>query len=207
MTEAEARDWLVEALAVPRETMARLDAFVADLRVEAVRQNLIAASTAEHIWSRHIVDSAQLVPLARFGSWLDLGSGAGFPGLIVASLREAPTMLIEARRKRAQFLTRAVELMDLAATTVIHARAETVTHPTFQTISARAFAPLTDLFSVGQRFAGAETRWILPKGRNAQAELDIARRTWQGDFRIYSSITDPESAIIIAERVRPRTKR
>ena len=80
MTEAEAQEWLRDVLAVPRETLDRMEAFVAYLRAASIGQNLIAASTIDRIWSRHIADSAQLVPLCRPGSWIDLGSGAGFPG-------------------------------------------------------------------------------------------------------------------------------
>lgn len=208
MTETEAGEWLLEKLAVPRETMDRLTVFVTFLLSESTKQNLISASTEHAVWVRHIVDSAQLVPLAPAGSWIDLGSGAGFPGLLAAILRDETTTLVESRRKRVEFLRSAVELLDIATTTtVIHARAETIAATPFATISARAFAPLDALFAIGQRFAGPETRWILPKGRSAQAELATAQRTWQGDFRIHPSITDPDSAIIVAERVRPRTQR
>ena len=208
MNEIEAQAWLSERVDVPRGTLKRLDCFIRYLRAEAARQNLVASSTLDTIWSRHIVDSVQLIPLATTGSWIDLGSGAGFPGLIVAALRPYPTLLVESRRKRVAFLTGAIDLLDISAhTTVIHARAETMLPTHFATISARAFASLDTIFMIGARFAGPHTRWILPKGRNAQAELVAARQKWQGDFRIHASITDPDSAIIVAERVRPRTKR
>ncbi len=208
MTEVDARDWLGSAIDVPRETLDLITRFLDFLRCEAARHNLIAASTINHLWSRHVVDSAQLVPLAAAGPWIDLGSGAGFPGLIAAVLRPEPTTLVESRRKRAEFLRASADLLNIAArASIIQGRAETIDPAPYATISARAFAPLDALFTVGQRFVGPDTRWILPKGRGAQAELDMARRTWQGDFRIHPSITDPDSAIIVAERVRPRTKR
>ena len=207
MTEDEAQSWLIDELRVSRETMLGLGAFVAHLRNESISQNLIAASTIDAVWARHVADSAQLVPLGGTGTWIDLGSGAGFPGLIVAALRNDRTTLVEMRRKRVEFLLGAIELLRLPATTVIQARAETLPPAAFVTISARAVAPLATLFAIGQRFAGPDTRWVLPKGRSAAAELDTARRTWQGDFRIHPSITDPDSAIIVAERVRPRKRR
>ena len=208
MTEQDARDWLVTTFSVPRETLDRIDRFISHLRLESAAQNLVAASTLESVWNRHIVDSAQLVSLAEDGNWIDLGSGAGFPGLIAAILRDEETVLVESRRKRVGFMRESIEILGLARnTSVIHARAETIAPRAFSTISARAFAPLDALFATGLRFAGPSTRWILPKGRGAQAELDTARRTWQGEFRIHPSITDPDSAIIVAERVRPRTKR
>ena len=208
MTEADARAWFAGSFAVPRETFDQLDGFVEHLRRAAEEQNLIAASTRDTIWSRHIVDSAQLVPLGATGSWIDLGSGAGFPGLIAAILRSESTCLVESRRKRVAFLSDALDILGVTErTTILHARAETIPPSPFATISARAFAPLDRLFAIGQRFAGPQTRWVLPKGRGAKAELDAARQTWQGEFRIHPSITDPDSAIIVAERVRPRTKR
>lgn len=209
MTEEEARAWLGDRSDVPRETFERLDRFVALLTAECHSQNLIAASTIDVVWSRHIVDSAQLVPLAKDnGPWLDLGTGAGFPGLIVALLGSRPVVLVESRRKRAEFLQRAVALLAIGdRCTVAAARAEAVPARSFATISARAFAPLDRLIDIGLRFADDETRWLLPKGRNAQAELATARRTWQGSFRIEPSITDPESAIIVAEQVGRREQR
>lgn len=207
MNEEEARAWVESTLAVPRETMERLDAFVDFLLEEASRQNLIASSTFSTIWSRHIVDSAQLVPLAADapeGSWLDLGSGAGFPGLIVAALLERPVILIESRRKRVEFLTAAASVLDLRRTRIEHRRVEQVPTQKVAVISARAFAPLDRLFEAAARFSHSETLWLLPKGRNAQSELAMAQETWQGVFHVKQSVTDPESSIIMAHGIRGR---
>jgi len=107
MTEEEARDWL-SARNVPRETLDSIGRFLAFLKVEASQQNLIAASTIGSLWARHVVDSAQLLEHAgSWASWLDLGSGAGFPGLIVALLGEGRVTLIESRAKRVAFLREA----------------------------------------------------------------------------------------------------
>jgi 16S rRNA (guanine527-N7)-methyltransferase len=118
MTEAEAQDWLREHLHVSRETIDRLESFVGFLKRESVSQNLIAASTLDTIWSRHIVDSAQLLthlpndqysgPKPSGGAWLDLGSGAGFPGIVAALLTDIPVTLVESRAKRIEYLERAV---------------------------------------------------------------------------------------------------
>ena len=207
MTEDEAR----AVLDVPRETMHRLEQFVDVLRAENSRQNLVSSSSMEHVWSRHILDSAQLMRFAPEGnaSWLDLGSGPGFPGLIIATLQDRPITLVESRKLRAEFLQRAAASLGVEdRTTVICARIEKVPTEDFGVITARAFAPLQRLLALAERFAAPETRWILPKGRNAQSELEAAESMWQGDFRLEASLTDADAKVIIAEGVRrkPRGK-
>ncbi|WP_157215082.1 16S rRNA (guanine(527)-N(7))-methyltransferase RsmG [Flavisphingomonas formosensis] len=207
MTEEDARDWLNAALDVPRGTLDRIKAFLTLLKEEGSRQNLISASTLDHVWARHVVDSAQLIPLAeeRSGDWLDLGSGAGFPGLIIGALTQRQVTLVESRRKRCAFLEAAIETLGVGDRVSLRsARVETLPSTAFSVISARAFAPLDRLLDVAQRFSTAETLWLLPKGRNAPNELDAARTSWQGDFRIAPSITDPDSAILILSDVRRR---
>lgn len=203
MTEAEAREWL--AARVPRETVERLEQLVALVREEAAHQNLVAASTLDTIWNRHIVDSAQLMALAPTnGRWVDLGSGAGFPGLVIGLLGRHEVVLAEARAKRVAFLRTALTRLRLdGRVTVAAGRIETLPESAFQVVSARAYAPLDRLFLTSQHLASPDTRWVLPKGRGAQAELDAARRSWQGEFRIVPSITDPDAAIIVAKHVRP----
>jgi 16S rRNA (guanine527-N7)-methyltransferase len=208
MTEDEARAWLAEQLAVPRETMDRLSRFIALLRAEADKQNLIAASTFDSIWSRHIVDSAQLLPLVgrAAGSWLDLGSGAGFPGLVVALLGRFDVTLVESRRKRTDFLTEVVRELDIAGATVAASRAETLPPKKFDVISARAFAPLDRLLALAHRFAPSAAAKSCPDRRSAASELEAVRGSWQGMFRIEPSVTDPEAAIIVATGVQPKPK-
>jgi len=204
MTEEAARRILTNQFDVSRETLVRISAFVDLLRAENERQNLISQTTSEHIWSRHVLDSAQLL---RFmpqcaGTWLDLGTGAGFPGLIIAAMNPIQVTMIESRRLRVDFLQRAAETLGLPGSTqILCERVERLDLPHQDVISARAFAPLERLFDLAQRFAASETRWVLPKGRNAQSELDAARASWQGMFHVEPSLTDPEAGIIIAERV------
>jgi len=201
MDEEEAKEYLD----VPRETLERLDAFVALLRSDSERQNLVSKASLEEVWTRHIADSAQLVQLAPEGArtWLDLGTGAGFPGLIVALLTSGKTTLVESRKLRVNFLQRAAELLGIAdRTNILCSRVENVPPAHFDVISARAFAPLDRLLTLGQRFAAPETRWVLPKGRNAKTELEAAESLWQGKFRLEPSLTDAEAQIIVAEQVR-----
>lgn len=210
MSEEEARVWLRTHLDVPRETFARLERFISLLIAEAARQNLIAASTMSSIWSRHIADSAQLLIFADrpVRSWLDLGSGAGFPGLIVAALSEARVTLVDSRKKRVAFLAEAAGVLGVEERVTLRcARVETMPDGHYDAISARAFAPLDRLLSVANRFARPDTIWLLPKGRSAASELEAARSSWQGAFRIEPSVTDPEAAIIVATEVQPRGNR
>lgn len=208
MTEDDART----ALDVPRETLERLAAFAEVLRAENERQNLVSRASVDQLWARHIYDSAQLlrfVPAAA-ATWLDLGTGAGFPGLVAAALHPARFTLLEARRLRVEFLTRAAEILGVADhVEVLLAKVEAAPERKYDVISARAFAPLDKLLALGERFSTDDTLWLLPKGRNAKSELDAARASWQGDFRLEPSLTDSDAQIIVARGVRrkPRGKR
>jgi len=207
MDESEARAWVQRACNVPRETMDRLDAFADLLRTENERQNLVSRGTLEQLWLRHIADSAQLLRFAPpAASWIDLGTGAGFPGLIAAALHEGPVTLVEERRLRVDFLQRAAALMGLRIE-ILHAKAERVPPRPFDVISARAFAPLEKLLSLGTAFSTQKSLWLLPKGRNAEAELAALDASWQGDFRLEPSVTDATAHIIVAEGVRKQPGR
>ena len=146
MTEQEAALWLESELGVSRETMDALKTFVAFLKREASSQNLISASTLDHIWARHIVDSAQLLQFLDHAPadtrWLDLGSGAGFPGLIIALLTDYNVTLVESRARRIDYLQRAVEMLDLTHRVHVAGVAlERLETAPYSVISARAFAP------------------------------------------------------------------
>lgn len=201
MTEEEAKGWLESEMSVSRETFERLESFIAFLRREMVSQNLISASTVDSIWARHIVDSAQLLPLAQVdqsGGWIDLGSGAGFPGLVVAILSDWQVTLVESRARRIDYLQRAIALLDLEDRVRIEGRAlERVETAPFSVISARAFAPMPRLLTLASRFSTDKTRWLLPKGRNAAKELEEIQPLWHSDFNIIPSITDDEAGILV----------
>lgn len=202
MTEDEARAWIRDRYGVSRET--RLAAFVDMLRDEAGRQNLIAPSTLEQVWARHIVDSAQLLAHAPDnGVWLDIGSGAGLPGLVVGLLRDAPAELVEPRKLRTDFLSRVAMELGLDNVAVRTDKIER-TKGAAAVISARAVAQLPDLFRIAAHRSTSSTVWVLPKGRNAQSEVAEARRKWHGSFHVEPSITAPDSLIVVAKGVRPR---
>ena len=190
---------------VPRETIGRLERYGALLREENTRQNLISDSTLDQLWERHILDSAQLVRFqTRPGaSWVDIGSGAGLPGLVIALLTSGPVTLIEPRRLRAEFLARVIESLGLTNTTIHCSRAEKV-EGRFEMITARAVAPLEKFLELSTHLSTGNTCWVLPKGRNAQSELAEARRNWQCEAEIVPSRTDPDSGILVLRDVRRR---
>lgn len=205
-SEDDARRWLGVRLTVPRETLDRLDAFVALLHAENARQNLVSSSTLDQVWRRHIADSAQLLlhsPEVAGARWLDVGTGAGFPGLVIAALSSHDVTMVEPRKLRAEFLKRAAHLLAVTPI-VLTAKVQQLPPCRFDVISARAVAALTDLIGLAAPFSTEKTRLIFAKGRNAQSELEAAQRAWQGEFRSEPSLTDPEARIVIVERLRGR---
>ena len=193
---------------VPRETQALLKRYCALLREENIRQNLISASTIESLWDRHILDSAQLVRFETHpgASWLDIGSGAGLPGIVIAALISGPITLVEPRRLRADFLTRTVRSLGLHNATVQCAKAEKV-EGRFEMITARAVAPFAKLLEMSTHLSTRNTCWVLPKGRNAQSELAAARQNWHCEAEIVPSRTDPDSGILVLRDVKRRGSR
>lgn len=207
MTEEEARQWVRERFGVSRETM--LERFGVILVAEAEHQNLIARSTLDALWSRHLTDSAQLVPLAENaadGVWLDVGSGAGLPGLVVALLTDRPIVLVEPRAKRVQFLRDAATQLGIAdRVTVIGSKVESYRPAApVAVVSARAVAELSTLLLSTVHSTDSSTVWLLPKGRSAQSEVDAARAKWQGRFHVEPSITQPDSGIVVATQIGAR---
>lgn len=187
--------------------MAALDQYVELLLEGAAQQNLIAASTFGQVWERHIVDSWQLAALAPSGSWLDIGSGAGLPGIVIGIATGSPVMLVEPRAKRAEFLRATVSQLGLDHVTVTQSRIEQLRHCAADIVCARALAPLDRVFAMAAHLTDRQTTWVLPKGRGAIDELATARATWQGDFRLVPSRTDSHAAIVVARDVRRRSPR
>lgn len=197
MTEDEARLWLRDNADVSRETLGQIERFVQILIAENDRQNLIAPASIDHIWARHIVDSAQLAFARRRGLWIDIGSGAGLPGLVIAMMRDAPMLLVEPRRKRADFLVATADALGLKNVTVVQSDVRKVkAHASV--ISARALAATAAIFDMAEHLSRPETQWVLPKGRNALNELESARDAWQGVFEVKPSVTETGSMIIVA---------
>ncbi|MGV3731076.1 MAG: 16S rRNA (guanine(527)-N(7))-methyltransferase RsmG [Sphingopyxis sp.] len=208
--ERAARGWLTQAFAPSTEQWAQLERFAAMLVAENDRQNLIAASTIPMIWVRHIADSAQLLAFdtpKSEGLWIDLGSGPGLPGLVVAILSGRPMLLVESRRRRCDFLRAVMTELALHHIEVAEAPLERVATRPAATISARAFAPLDRLVNLSARFSTESTRWLLPKGRNAVKELALLPEAWQRMFHVEQSRTDVESGILVGTgRIAPKKR-
>lgn len=207
MTEEDARAWLVERLDVSRETIDQLYAYEALVRAGQETQNLISASTLPIFWSRHILDSAQLILHAIPGSWLDIGSGAGIPGMITAIITGAPTILVEPRAKRADFLLESASSLRLRNVRVAASSIGNLAPEAVDNITARAVAALPALIEMAAPFAHKETIWVLPKGKSAQSELASLPRAWQGVWEVHASVTDPDSKILIGRDIKVKSKR
>ena len=205
MTEEGARNHIAERFDASKLVM--LDRYREILIAANDGQNLIAPSTVPTIWSRHLLDSAQLLDHAPsdWDHWIDIGSGAGLPGIVVAILSARHMTLIEPRRLRAEFLARCCDALGLARVRILQTRAETAdaAHPA-DVVSARAVAKLGALFSASRRFSDRSTIFILPKGESAKSEVAEAQRSWQGEFHVEHSIVDPKSGIVVATGIAPR---
>ena len=201
-----------EVFKVPRETIHRLVRYADLLAHWQKSTNLVAPSTLPLLWSRHFADSAQirgLAPEARL--WLDLGSGAGFPGLIVAILQAGkPNFrmhLVESNRKKCAFLAEVAR--ETKAPVDIHAMrieelAESAQSLKPDVVSARALAPAPRLFELASPFFGPGTRGLFLKGREAEAELEAARAAWEFTSRLHPSLTSSSSHIVEVTALRPR---
>lgn len=186
---------------VSRETESLLHALVALLRKWNPAINLVAKSTIDDAWSRHILDSAQLYTLGQpSGHWVDLGSGGGFPGLVIACLAKGQgdplrLTLIESDQRKATFLRQAVRELDLPAT-ILCQRIEQAEPQSADTLSARALADLPALLHFAKRHLAETGIALFPKGARWQQEVDMARKDWHFDLTAHPSATDPAGAIL-----------
>jgi 16S rRNA (guanine527-N7)-methyltransferase len=195
---------------VSRETVARLDRFVAVLLDWQSRVNLIAPSTAPHLWTRHIADSLQLLALApQARVWADLGSGAGFPGLVIAcALAERPgacVHLVESNAKKAAFLQAAARQASVPA--VVHGMRVVdfvATAPPVEVVTARALAPLSDLLTMAYPMFKKGAVGLFPKGQKVDVELTEAAKWWNIEATLAVSRTDPNARIVVVRSARRR---
>jgi 16S rRNA (guanine527-N7)-methyltransferase len=189
-------------LNVSRETFEKLELLERELRRWQAIKNLVGPATLDQIWDRHIVDSLQLLDLAPdAGTWLDLGAGAGFPGLVLAiagAERGLRVHLVESNSRKCAFLRHIARLTGAPAK-VHEARLETVV-PGFvgkaDVVSARALASLPMLLDWTEPLLKAGTMGLFPKGRDAEIELTEARKKWTFEAEILPSLTDPEARIL-----------
>jgi len=192
---------------VSRETMESLGAFAKSIEKWSRKINLVSHTTLQEIWTRHIVDSAQLVASAPgpIGRWADLGAGGGLPGIVVAILlkqKSADTqfVLVESDKRKAAFLKMMRDEHGLNAQ-IFSDRIEHTEPLVADVVSARALAPLDSLLAYVSRHIGADGVAILPKGRNFRAELDQAKRTWQFELEITNSTANQDARILRISRL------
>jgi 16S rRNA (guanine527-N7)-methyltransferase len=196
---------------VSRETIARLDRFVAELLVWQAKINLIAPSTVLKLWTRHIADSLQLLALApQAKTWVDFGSGAGFPGLVLAcALAETPgarVHLVESNARKAVFLREAARAVGAPA--VVHPVriGDFVDNPpeTVEIVTARALAPLVELLSAAYPLLTNGAQGLFPKGQDVDAELTEAAKCWSIKASLVPSLTDPKARIVHVTGISPK---
>lgn len=190
------------AQSCPQDAMLRFDCLIAALRVENQIQNLVAKNSLLFSWQRHVADSLQILDHVPRGTsnCLDLGSGAGFPGLVLAIARTSMEVhLVESRRLRTVWLERMVSELELSNARVHGSTVANV--PTFeaQLITARAFAPLPKLLGSAARFSTERTVWVLPKGRSAAQEVTGLPKELRSMFHVKPSRTDTGSGIVVGQ--------
>lgn len=205
------REAALALVPVSRETLARLDRFVAALLTWQRRINLIAPATVAELWTRHVADSLQLVALAPTARvWLDLGSGGGFPGVAIAcALAKTPgarVHLVESNGKKAAFLREAVRVSGAPA--IVHqGRIEHMIEridDRIELVTARALAPLDDLLALSEPWLKTGGQALFPKGQDVGAELTKASRYWSIDAALIPSKTDPRGRILSVARAERR---
>ena len=203
-----------EAFKVPRETIHRLVCYAEILNEWQARQNLVSAATLPHVWNRHFADSAQILRLApNANTWLDLGAGAGFPGLVIAILQanhaNFRVHLVESTAKKCAFLAEVASATSAPAE--IHCMrieelGRTATSLEPEIITARALAPLPRLLGLAAPWFRPGVRGLLLKGCDVRQEIDAAKRRYDFTYELHRSMTAVDSSIIEISKVSKRKK-
>ncbi|WP_265587457.1 16S rRNA (guanine(527)-N(7))-methyltransferase RsmG [Sphingomicrobium arenosum] len=192
---------------VSRETSDKIAAFEAMLLEANQTQNLISKATEADLFERHILDGAQLVRQdpRREASWVDIGSGPGLPGIVLALLHKGPVTLVEPRSLRVAFLHGVITALDISNATVVGGKASAA-EGRFEVITGRAVASLTKFIDLSHHLSTEKTRWVLPKGKKALEELEEARRFWHLDVRVEESLTDADARILIVDKAQRKRR-
>ncbi len=190
---------------VSDDTLARLAAYMEVLGKWQRRINLVGRRTVADAWRRHVLDSAQLLPLlpANAGTVLDMGSGAGFPGLVLAVMGTAPVRLVEANGRKCAFLREVVRATEASAI-VQNCRIEDLEPFAADVVTARALAPLEKLIAHARPFLAGGGLCLFLKGRMAQRELTESSKNWMMTVTRIDSISDPSGVILKLEDISPR---
>lgn len=187
---------------VSGETLTRLEAYADLLKRWSARINLVGSNTLPDLWRRHFLDSAQLLPLIRETArgLIDLGSGAGFPGLVLAIFGVPGVELVEADARKCAFLHEAARIAD-APVTIHNTRIETVPAHPVDVVTARGCAPLDRLFVLAERFIAPQTVCLFLKGERAAEELTASRGAWTMTASLHPSRSDSRGVIISLEQI------
>ncbi|WP_375260289.1 16S rRNA (guanine(527)-N(7))-methyltransferase RsmG [Palleronia sp.] len=189
-------------MSVSRETEARCARLAALVRRWNPRINLVSKSSLEDLETRHIADSLAVASsVSDVRTWVDLGSGGGFPGLVVSICKpDAQVTLVESDQRKAVFLRRASSELGLNVA-VRASRIEEVPPLLPDAISARALAPLDRLLALAVPHGRADTRYVFPKGARYREEIEAARKNWRFDIDVQPSKTDKEAVILVMENI------
>ena len=182
------------------EGLERLERFIELLRQENECQNLVSSASLEFVWQRHIADGVQLLDHVprETSPWIDLGSGAGLPGLVLALARpDMKISLVESRKKRIEWLEHIKSQFRLVNCKIFGSRLENVESFENAVITARAFAPLGKLLDLSARFSTRSTVWLLPKGRSGAQELSEQSAKVRTMFHVEQSVTDADAGILV----------
>ena len=204
MSQVSPETW--QRLGVSRESVVRLEILVAVTLTWQSRINLIAPSTVPEIWTRHILDSAQLLPFIHknTSAIADLGSGGGFPSLVLAAIQPAPVYMFESNAKKSAFLAEALRKMGVKGfvhTQRLEQRKPLKDLPQVQFVTARAFAPLRELLGYAEPFFAKEATGLFHKGQDVDAELTEAAKSWNITAQKHSSLTDSQAVILEVKEI------
>lgn len=188
---------------VSRETLARLRTYEALLRKWQPAINLVSKSSLDDLWRRHFLDSAQLLRFVPPGArtLVDLGSGAGFPGLVLAALGMPGVHLVDSDARKCAFLREAARSLGVSVD-IHHGRIEEAAPFIADLVTARALAPLSDLLDLGERFIGPHTICLFLKGKGVDEELTGVREKWNMTITREISASDPSGTILRLEHIR-----
>ena len=197
-----------EIIPVSRETLARLEAYAELLTRWSARINLVGRDTIADLWRRHILDSAQLRPFVpdRARNMIDLGSGAGLPGLGLASLGVPGVELVEADSRNCAFLREAARITE-APVTLRPCRIETVSSHPVDVVTARACAPLDRLLGLAEPFLAPDSACLFLKGERVGEELTLARKRWTMTPSLHQSRSDPRGVVLRLQQVAREPRR
>ena len=195
---------IIEKYNVSRETISLLKAYEASLIEWQNKFNLVSNTTLEDAWNRHFVDSLQLLPLIPDDAKLlyDFGSGAGFPGMVLATALKNKTpylkfKLVESIKKKTLYLNFVKDKLGLNNVEIINDRIENLPIEKADVITSRAMCSLTELLNYAYKFSGKKTKCIFPKGKKHQEEISEAKKKWNFNCEIIPSVTNTESAILV----------